>query len=227
VTTLAQQERNTMLRLNQVLDTRVDTADGELGMIEDALIDFEDGTVRYLVLDASSWLNGYRLLLAPQSLESIGPDGRQVANGLSRTEVLEGIAAIDAPGTLLGLEDRLRHYCGQAGRWMAGTYPYGWGLITPSDAPRVDGPLRSFKSIRGYAVAGLRQRIGRVHDALVNQETWQVRFIDIRTGRSLEAGRALLAATDIDGINDAEMVVFSPLSATQICQVVPFLPRPG
>jgi sporulation protein YlmC with PRC-barrel domain len=66
---------------------RVHCADGELGRIDDFLIDDETWFIRYLALDARHWWLGKRVLIEPMWVESISWQRREVRLTLPREQV--------------------------------------------------------------------------------------------------------------------------------------------
>ena len=66
---------------------RLATADGEIGRVDDFIIDDENWFVRYLVVDAGRVLSGHKVLLAPEWIESINWDDKHVYVNLPKAEI--------------------------------------------------------------------------------------------------------------------------------------------
>ncbi len=62
----------------ELIGYRVHAADGDIGHIHDMGLDDAGWVVRYLIVDIGSWLNGKRILIAPQWMESRGWEDRRV-----------------------------------------------------------------------------------------------------------------------------------------------------
>ena len=57
--------------INEVTGYRIAAVDGDIGHVEDFLIDDETWALRYLVVDTRNWLPGRKVLVSPLWLESI------------------------------------------------------------------------------------------------------------------------------------------------------------
>lgn len=58
--------------------------DGDIGHVEDFILDDETWTLRYMVVDTRNWLPGKKVLLAPRWVDSIGWADRTVSVDLTR-----------------------------------------------------------------------------------------------------------------------------------------------
>ena len=64
--------------------------DGEIGHIDDFLVDERDWTVRYLVVDTSNWIGGKWVLIATSALATVDAGARKVLVALTRDQVKAG-----------------------------------------------------------------------------------------------------------------------------------------
>jgi len=64
--------------------------DGEIGHIDDVLVDERDWTVRYLVVDTSNWIGGKSVLIATSVLAGVEAGPRKVRVALTREQVKAG-----------------------------------------------------------------------------------------------------------------------------------------
>lgn len=97
----------------------VEARDGDVGEIEDFLIDptLTAWTIRYLVLDAGRWLPGRNVLIAPRWLSDIDWQSRTVRidrclRHIKEAPVYDAGAAVDRD-----YEERLHRWFGQPGYW--------------------------------------------------------------------------------------------------------------
>jgi hypothetical protein len=65
----------------------IHATDGELGSVEDLLIDDKDWTVRYLTIDTGKWLPGKRVLISPRSVLKIDWVAKEFYLNLNRQTV--------------------------------------------------------------------------------------------------------------------------------------------
>ena len=64
--------------------------DGEIGHVDDLLVDERDCAVRYLVVDTSNWIGGRSVLIATSALDSIDVVERKVRVRLTRDQIQSG-----------------------------------------------------------------------------------------------------------------------------------------
>ena len=87
----------------EVIGYGIRALDGELGHVEDVLVDDEDWAIRYLVVDTRDWLPGRKVLVTPQWITAVSWEARAVAVDLTRDTIERGPAF--AP-SLLGARAR-------------------------------------------------------------------------------------------------------------------------
>jgi hypothetical protein len=68
----------------EVTGYRVHAIDGEIGHIEDLMIDDADWSVRYFVVDTRNWWFGKRMLMSPFAVKTIDWFDRHVELNMSR-----------------------------------------------------------------------------------------------------------------------------------------------
>lgn len=73
--------------VNEVTGYYIRASDGDIGHVEELLIDDVDWTVRYLVIDTRNWLPGKAVLVSPQSVGAINWSDEQVEVNLTRAQV--------------------------------------------------------------------------------------------------------------------------------------------
>ena len=61
--------------------------------------------------------------------------------------------------------------------------------------------LRSSDAVTGYAIHARDGEIGKVSDFLVDDEVWNVRYLEVDTGNWLAGSRVLLAPAWVDSID--------------------------
>ncbi|MGQ9572218.1 MAG: PRC-barrel domain-containing protein [Dehalococcoidia bacterium] len=73
--------------VKEVTGYHIQATDGEIGHVEDFILDDEDWVIRYMVVDTRNWLPGKKVLVAPGWVENIDWSESKVAVGLSREEI--------------------------------------------------------------------------------------------------------------------------------------------
>jgi hypothetical protein len=71
----------------EVIGYQLHATDGELGHVDDFLIDDDTWAIRYLVIDTSNWWFGKRVLISPAMIQAISWSGHHVAVDLTRQDV--------------------------------------------------------------------------------------------------------------------------------------------
>jgi hypothetical protein len=114
------------------------------------------------------------------------------------------------------------YYWGYSGLWGMGGYPgliavAGW-KAPPADYPERadDVHLRSAKEVRGYHIQGSDEAIGHVADFIVDDETWEVRYLVIDTRNWWLDMEVLVAPHWASRISWSEKKVFVDLSRQAI-----------
>ncbi len=89
----------------------IQAADGELGHVEDFVIDDETWMIRYLVVDTRKWWAGKRVLLSPQWVGRVNWTESKIQVALHRDTIEQAPAyAADAPITREYEAALYRHY---------------------------------------------------------------------------------------------------------------------
>ena len=65
----------------------IHAADGEIGHVDELLVDEETWAIRYFVVNTSDWWVGHKVLLAPTWITSIEWSGERVSVALTRESV--------------------------------------------------------------------------------------------------------------------------------------------
>jgi sporulation protein YlmC with PRC-barrel domain len=176
----------------------IQATDGEVGSVSDLLFDDEHWTVRYLVVDTGGWLPGREVLISPISFGRVDWSTRRFHVQLTRKQVE------DSPGIEADMPVSRQHegrfygyygwpvYWGGAGIW--GPYMYPGPLLPPPGAlpaerrelveqeeEQYDSHLRSSREVTGYGVQARDGDIGHVEDFLLDDESWQIRYLAVDT----------------------------------------------
>lgn len=84
----AREPENPHLRSSdEVCGYHIAARDGELGKVEDFVIDDADWSVAYVVVDTRRWLPGRTVLVAPAWIEAVDWAGRSIAVDLNREAI--------------------------------------------------------------------------------------------------------------------------------------------
>ncbi len=209
-----------MLRsMNEMKGYTIAATDGEIGSVLTFYFDDEHWTVRYLVVDTGGWLGGRRVLISPIAIGRAEWLRHELAVNLTKDQI-EGSPAIDLdkPVSRQHEVEYYNYYSwpyywdGMYG-WAGWTYPGALATAAPTDRTAVaeqergDLHLRSSDEVIGYHIQATDEEIGHVEDFLVDDETWQIRYMVVDTSNWWFGKKVLIAPTWIAGVSWAEQKV--------------------
>ena len=221
-----------MLRSTKDLENfNINATDGQIGHVKDFYFDDDSWVIRYLVVDAGSWLSSRKVLISPISVHQ--PDWLEKTLSVSITkDQVKNSPDIDTdkPVSRQNEEQTLGYYgypyyWGGDGLWGGGLYPYemapgyaGYGadrvdrkerereeaaaLRAERARHRNDDPhLRSCNAVNGYHIEATDGEIGHVAGYLIDDETWAVRYLIVDTSNWWVGHKMLIAPQWITGVH--------------------------
>ena len=190
-----------IMSLNDLLNYRIETENGKIGCVRDYYFDDLEWTIRYLVVDTSTWLeNGREVLLSPAS--ALPPDQKRKSISMKLTrEQVENSPNVDTHKPVSREMEGLmaRHYSWPA-YWLQPMAP----VLTPPE-PRPSGPaadsdlhliephLRSLREVTGYHIEAEDGSIGHVEEFLVHPAFWKIRYMVVDTKNWLPGDKVIVA----------------------------------
>jgi uncharacterized protein YrrD len=97
----------------------VEAVDGEIGHVDDFIIDDETWAIRYLTIDTKDWLPGKKVLISPKWIERVSWSEKQVVVGLTREAIGQAPEYTDAPPLTRDQEIALHRHYDRPGYWQA------------------------------------------------------------------------------------------------------------
>jgi hypothetical protein len=101
----------------EVIGYHIQARDGEIGHVEDFVIDDEAWFIRYLVIDTRNWLPGRKVTLAPTWAEQVSWFERKVHVDLNRETVKNSPEFVPSMPVNREYEVRLYDYYGRPYYW--------------------------------------------------------------------------------------------------------------
>ena len=225
--------------------------DGVLGSVKDLYFDDEEWRVRYFIVETGSWLSGRRVLLPAARVTAV-QDARRMLSVDATQEQVRNSPPVDADRPVSRQhEQRLHDSLGWPYYWNAGpavgaTFvpaPAVAADIAPTpaaiasdsrdrrtntrvdDRRRNDDPhLRSVREVRGYRIGAEDGAMGEVEDVLIDDATWQVRYLVVDTRRWLPGRTVIIAPEWIQNIGWADKEVAVSLTRDEVKNSPPFDP---
>jgi hypothetical protein len=209
--------------------------DGEIGHVRQAFFDDRTWTIRYLVVDAGTWLTGREVLISPYAVRQPLGSESSVHVALTRQQVKES-PDVDTHQPVSRQHERqlMRHYAypdywDGGGLWAMGAMPYPPPLAPERAELQADKALeerelkagevhlRSTNAVAGYEIQARDDSIGHVQDFIFDDETWAIRYLVVDTSNWWPLGRKVLIGVNwADGIDWATRKVFVRLTREQV-----------
>ena len=104
---------------DEVTEYEIHSQDGEIGHVEDFVIDDETWRIRYLMVVTRNWFPGKRVLLSPDWIEEISAENREIFVTMARSTIQ---AAPDYDSTVpisRAFEQKLHDHYGHKAYWDA------------------------------------------------------------------------------------------------------------
>jgi sporulation protein YlmC with PRC-barrel domain len=220
--------------LKKLENYKISATDGEIGKVQDFYFDDDKWAVRYLVVEAGTWLESRKVLISPISL--LKPDFLEhtLAVSLNKEQVKNSPNIdTDKPVSRQNEEQYTNYYgyptyWGGGGMWGEGLYPFGlvpgyagYGvdrvarereleayLRVEHARHRNDDPhLRSCNEVTGYHIHATDGDIGHVAGFVVDDQTWAIRYLIVDTSNWWLGNKVLIAPHWITGVQWADRTV--------------------
>jgi hypothetical protein len=101
-----------------VSGNHIQALDGEIGHVQDFIIDDESWAIRYLVIDTHNWWPGKKVLVSPRWIERVSWDERKVFVNLDRETVKQSPAYTGESELTREYETRLHQHYQRKGYWI-------------------------------------------------------------------------------------------------------------
>jgi sporulation protein YlmC with PRC-barrel domain len=227
----------TMLRsLKDLEGYAVSAIDGEVGVVVDFLVDDERWIIRNLVVDTG----GRDVLISPISFRRADGTSRHFQLALT-SETVNNSPSVDTKRPVSRQHEReyynyygYPYYWGSAGLWGMGMYPamlaapmWNDAKAEVADDPSDDVHLRSAKEVRGYHIHASDAPIGHVEDFIVDDETWEVRYLVVDTSNWWFGQSVLVAPHWASRVSWADRAVHVDMSRQAIRHSPPWNPKLG
>ena len=220
--------------IKQLYECKLGALDGEIGHVKDFYFDDQTWAIRYLVADTGAWLPGRQVLISPHAFGNLHQIDKVLHAKLSRKQI-ENSPAIEShkPVSRQYEEEYYRYYGWPyywqgTGLWgMSGfpilelpskPFPSERGTAKGREPQRADAHLRSTQSVNGYHICASDEKIGHVDDFMMNDRSWAIRQLVIKTGLWLSGREVQVPTSKVDRISYDASTVFVNLTKNAIEQ---------
>lgn len=205
----------------------VAATDGDIGEVKDVYFNDEHWAIRYLIVDtAGFWQEAHQVLIYPMAFRNVEWATQRFHLALTVEKVKNSPRAeLDLPVSRQFEQTYFQYYdwpfyWGQddlAGSWSTpGSLSQGAWVGLREDQPKGDHHLRSAQEVIGYHIEGTDEGIGHVQDLIVDDQTWEIRYLVVDTNTWWAGKSVLLAPHWIDRISWEENTVFLSLPRATI-----------
>ena len=106
-----------MRSIDEVTGYYMQAPDGEVGYLDDFIVDDKNWTIRYIVLDTRKWLPGKKVLISPQWINRISWSDGKVFLDLDRESIKESPEYDPSLPVNRQYEERLYDFYGRPKYW--------------------------------------------------------------------------------------------------------------
>ena len=99
----------------------VHAPDGEIGHVEDFVVDDETWAIRYLIVNTRNWWPGKKVLISPKWIESVSWELSKVFVDLSTAAIRQSPEYSEQPPLTRDYEARLHGHYNRQGYWIGET----------------------------------------------------------------------------------------------------------
>jgi hypothetical protein len=204
--------------------------DGIMGTVKEFLFDDRHWTVRYLIADTGHWLPGRRVLISPYALHLVDMEEHRIAVDLTRKQIDGSPGLLASQPVTRQFEEEYYRYFAWPIYWNG---PFLWGYApvpqrSPAEGaaamdppyPSWDAHLGSTRDFSGYHILATDGAIGHVHDVIIDDETWAIRYLIIDIG-TWWPGRKVLIAPQWIGRIDWDASIVSIVLTREVIRLSP------
>ncbi|HEX2149089.1 MAG TPA: PRC-barrel domain-containing protein [Actinomycetota bacterium] len=183
----------------ELRDCTLQAIDGEIGPLEDLYFDDFEWKVRYLTANTGGWLSGRRILLSPLGLTGAMDANSYLHMNLTMEQIRNSPEIDEAKPVSRQQEMDLHRYYGWNyygfGPGASGMYTLARGARGEDSTDRRAGDpnLRSVREVTGYGIRTTDDDLGHVEDFIVDDTTWEVRYMVVDTA-ALWFGKKVLVS---------------------------------
>ena len=229
----------------------VQATDGHIGHVKDFYFDDQAWVIRYLIVEAGSWLASRKVLISPIAIGKPEWSERQLPVSITKDQVKDS-PDIDTEKTVSRQHEiqyagyyGYPNYWGGAGYWAGGMYPdlmmpgyasFGSALGIDSDRQSAqartesarmqseDARLRSCRAVMKYHVHASDGDLGHVAGLIVDDATWAIRYLIIDTSNWWLGHQVLIAPPWIEGVRWSDSKVILSMTRQAIQDAPPYDP---
>ncbi len=205
---------------------------GEIGKVKDFYFDDQEWVVRYLIADTGTWLSHNKVLISPHSVVKVNEANEVINISLSNEQIEKSPLLESDKPVSRQFQRKLLSYFNYPDYWGAGKVgfqnPGDMGqhqILSEIEKNKLEGfkdeevwdpNLRSIHHVRGYHIQSTDEAIGHVYDFLIDESSWDIRYLIIDTNKWLPGKKVIVSPEWINKISWNDSLVFVDLSLESI-----------
>lgn len=211
--------------------------DGELGKAEEYYFDDQTWNIRYLVVKTGNWFSQKKVLISPTAIQKTDWKRGEFLVNLTRNQIENSPDIDTAKPVSRQHEEQLSSYYQWENYWQEDAHGGAIFGMMPEElydeednesqeepAPDMssqnstanDLHLRSTEKVLGYKIHATNGEIGEVVDYIIDDATWKIKFLVVKTGTWLDRTKVLLATKWITDVNWDNSVVIVDITTDAI-----------
>ncbi len=210
---------------------KIKAIDGEIGKLHDFYFDDHTWIVRYIIVDTGTWLAEKLLLISPESFKKLNWDNKTFEVNLDKQQIADSPNVDKEKPVSRQMETELIGYYGWPMYWTGidgpaiGAFPLVYPEIKKNEEKNLeirgnknkDNPnLRSSREVISYGIHASDGHIGHVEDFLIDENSWNIRYIIVDTKILLPGKKVIVSLDWIEKIEWADSDVYLNLTKDQI-----------
>lgn len=208
--------------------------DGEIGNVEDFYFDDITWKVRYLVVRTGNCFTGRKVLISPKSLQKTDWENEEFLVNLTQEQIKNSPDIDTEKPVSRQQEEQLYSYYPWGTYWGADPDEHAAGIFgtMPSDlynseiessqiqqnvqVENNDQHLRSTDNVTGYKVHCIDGETGKVVDYIIDDVSWEIKYLVVETGSWLDSRKVMLSVEWIKEVNWDNSVVIVSLTSDEV-----------
>jgi len=206
-----------LFKSKNLMDYKLHSLDGEIGRVEDFYFDDRHWAIRYLVIDTGNSLPRKKVLISPYAFGSVNEKNREISINLRKSQIENSPSWDTDMPVSRQFEETYNAYYGWPDYWV-GSYMWGQSVVrapfhertgnTNEGGRQWNSHLRSMDIVRTYAIHAKDGEIGNVHDFVIDDETWAIRYLILNTHYWLPGKKVLISPKWISKVSWESSEVF-------------------
>ncbi len=223
-----------LLAVSALKGYAIEASDGGIGTVSDVLFDDQSWKLRWLVVDAGTWLSGRKVLIHPSAIRHADYERQELPVTLTKAQVEGSPGILQDQPVSRQMESQLHDYYQWDPYWGNGIFgagaiasplapsPYFGGAAVreadraESDTDSGDPHLRSVAAVTGYHIHATDGEIGHVENFMIDDASWGIRYLVVDTRNWWPGKHVLMSPYAVREIDWSERQIRLDVTRSQV-----------